>query len=170
MRGGCAWRAICYSGSGCASSFKLSDRYTDILIYRYIDIQIYTFAQIFLHQEGWCLPPDDQIQEGPSPLFNSHQPTLSNFNSYQPAQSNFNVCQLPQANPNVFQPSASTSNLNGRQPSATSSQPPPASPPLPPKTRLRQAPVPPPDWGPPGGDHCGDLLNENQFVNMFSLS
>ena len=68
MRGGCAWRAICYSGSGCASSFKLSDRYTDILIYRYIDIQIYILLPKYfsIRKVGAC-PPMTRYKRDPAP-------------------------------------------------------------------------------------------------------
>ena len=76
------------------------------------------------HQEGWCLPPS-----GPGQHPADGSPLFQHF---QPLPANF----------------------NGWQPMAANlKQPPPPSPPLPPKTRLRQAPVPPPDWGTPGVAH-----------------
>ena len=115
------------------------------------------------HQEGWCLPPGggQQQQQADSnrPIFNSFRQMPPNFNGFQQMPPNFNGFQPPPANVNGFQPMQANvngcqtmpNNFNGCQPMpANVKQAPPASPPLPPKTRLRQAPLPPPDWGTPG--------------------
>ena len=106
----------------------------------------------FSAQEGWCWPPDDGGQVPPAPnapAFNScHQgfPNNPNGGSSNQTQSPSASSNWPQTNTFTRPRSCHKQNL----PPARSTHHPQASPPLPPKTRLRQAPVPPPDWGSPG--------------------
>ena len=101
----------------------------------------------FSAQEGWCWPPDDGGQVAPAFNF-GHQrfPNNPNGGSSNQTQSPSASSNWPQTNTFTGPRSCNKQNL----PPPRSTHHPQASPPLPPKTRLRQAPVPPPDWGSPG--------------------